>query len=307
MRTLWPAIRRLDKRRLAWLAGSLLTGACLAFVGYVVYRERDVLVLYLLKADVHQLLAVVGWYLADLAIYILGWAAIMRGLGAGIRLAHHARIFCLANAAKRLPGTLWYVGGRTALYSRAGVSSRAVIAGSAIEGALTWLSGLAMAVPFLMVILPDRRWIWLSVGGLLLVGLLNPASLRWFLCRATKNGEAPSIALAQVYALLLLYVVGWVVGGVFLAAILSIFYAVHIAQLPYVVGAWPVAGTASMLTIFLPSGFGVTEVTLTALLSRLMPAGVAVLAAVSARLLTTLLDVALGSLAYLIEVTQRQE
>jgi hypothetical protein len=39
-------------------------------------------------------------------------------------------------------------------------------------------------------------------------------------------------------------------------------------------------------------------VTLTALLSRLVPVGVAILVAISIRLLTTLLDVVLGGLAY---------
>ncbi len=297
--------RNLDRRTLFSAAGLLLTAVCLAFVGYIVYRERDVLVAHLLRADARLLLAVAAWYAVDLALVIVGWASIMASLGGRLGLARHARIFCLANAAKRLPGTLWYVGGRAALYSRAGISSRAVVVGSAVEGALTWLSGLVIAVPFLMVAMPERRWIWLGAGGLLLAGLLNPVTLRRILQRATREGAGPAISLAKIYSWLLLYVVVWVVGGVLLFAILAIFQAPALNLLPNVIGAWSVAGTASMLTIFLPSGFGVTEVTITALLGRLASPGVAVLVALSARVLITLLDVIAGSLAYVAEVVDR--
>lgn len=297
----------LNQRRWLSVVGGLLAAACLIFLGYIVYRERDVLVTHLLHADARQLLAVAAWYMVDLAIFIGGWAAIMAGMGGRLSLLHHTRIFCLANAAKRLPGTLWYIGGRAALYSRAGIPSRTVVVASAVEGALIWLSGLAISVPFLMVALPERRWIWLGVGGVLLLGLLNPRTLRWVLRRATKDGAASTISSAQVYGWLVLYLAGWAVGGILLSAILAIFQAAPLQQLPAIIGTWAVAGTASMLTFFLPSGFGVTEVTITALLGRLAPAGVAVLAALSARILITLLDVIIGSLAYVAEMARRAE
>ncbi len=299
--------RSLNRRRWLSVAGGLLAAACLIFLGYIVYRERDVLVTHLLRADARQLLAVAAWYVLDLAIFICGWAAIMAGMGERLSLLRHARIFCLANAAKRLPGTLWYIGGRAALYSRAGIPSRTVVVASAVEGALIWLSGLAISVPFLMVALPERRWVWLAAGGALLIGLLNPRTLRWILGRAVKDGALSTISLWQVYGWLLLYLAGWAIGGVLLHAILAIFQTPAWEQLPAVIGTWAVAGTASMLTFFLPSGFGVTEVTITALLGRLAPAGVAVLAALSARVLITLLDVIVGSLAYVAEMTRRAE
>lgn len=271
------------------------------------YRDRDVLVTHLLRADARQMLAVAAWYVIDLAIFIEGWAAIMDSMGGRLSVRCHARIFCLANVAKRLPGTLWYVGGRAALYGRVGIPARSVVIASAIEGVLIWLSGLVVSMPFLMVAMPDCRWIWLGVGGLLLVGLLNPLSLRWILRRAAKDDAASTISLAQFYGWLILYLAGWVVGGVLLFSVLVMFQATPLQQLPAVIGAWAVAGTTSMFTLFLPSGFGVMEVTITALLGRLAPAGIAVLTAISARILITLLDVIVGSLAYLLEMAQRAQ
>lgn len=304
MRTYWLNV---DWRRLLSAAGPLLTAACVVFVGYIVYRDRDVLVTHLLRADARQMLAVAAWYVIDLAIFIKGWTAIMASMGGRLSLLHHTRIFCLANVAKRLPGTLWYVGGRAALYSRAGIPTRIVVMASAIEGVLIWLSGLVVSMPFLMMVMPDRRWIWLGVGGLLLAGLLNPLSLRWILRRASRDDTALTISLTQVYGWLVLYLAGWVVGGVLLFSVLAIFQVTPLQQLPGVIGAWAVAGTASMLTLFLPSGFGVMEVTIIALLGRLAPAGIAVLTALSTRILITLLDVIVGSLAYLVETAQRAQ
>jgi len=81
----------------------------LAGLGFLVYRERDTLGNYLAAANPTQLLAVVGWYTIDLFIYFAVWVAILQKLGGRTGLLNHFRIFCLANAARRLPGTLWYV------------------------------------------------------------------------------------------------------------------------------------------------------------------------------------------------------
>lgn len=289
---------RMDRRRLASVAGAVLAVACLVFLGYLLFREREALATLLITADPRQLVPIVFWYLADLLIYIAGWALIMARLGGRAGFATHVRIFCLANAAKRLPGTVWYIGGRAALYDRIGIPARVVVTASAIEGALIWLSSLAISIPFLMAFLPDRGWVWFG-GGLLLVGLLNPWALRWLLNRAMRGSALPSISWARVYGWLAVYGAGWAVGGVLLFTILRMFHTPSVGHLPMVIGGWAIAGTASMLTFFLPSGFGVTEVTLTVLLSQIAPMGAVVLTAVGARLITTVLDMIFGGLAYL--------
>jgi uncharacterized membrane protein YbhN (UPF0104 family) len=123
---------------------------------------------------------------------------------------------------------------------------------------------------------------------------------------AARN-QAPAISLPKIYGWLLLYMAGWAVGGILLYSVLAIFEAPGLDHLPEVIGTWTVAGSASMLAILLPSGFGIVEVTVTALLSRLVPSGVAVMAALGVRLLTTLLDLIVGGLAYLLEMTQRAQ
>jgi len=288
---------RVNRLRLASLVGGVLALGCLGALAYLVYKEREVLAVYVLAADRRQLLAIGVWYAVDLAIFVGVWASIMERLGASLSFWRHLSFFCAANAAKRLPGTLWYVGGRALLYTRVGTPSRTVILGSAIEGTLTWVAGVAIAVPFLAVALPDRRWLWIGAGAVVLSVMLNPRSIRWLLRRAAKGEELAGIRLEHVYAWLGLYVGGWIVGGALLASVVALFQPVSAGQYPWIVGSWATAGSASMLVTFLPSNFGLTEVALTALLGQIVPAGVAVLVAVGARVLITLLDIVGGGLA----------
>jgi len=57
--------------------------------------------------------------------------------------------------------------------------------------------------------------------------------------------------------------------------------------------------------VLLPTNFGITELTQTALLSKVGPVSVAALTAVSARLLVTLFDMALGGIAMLFRAGSR--
>lgn len=294
-------------RRCLSIAGVVVSLASVCFLAYLVYRDRSVLLAFLQQADARRLPIVFAWYAVATAIGIAGYASIMTRLGARSGFLQHARIYYLSNVAKRLPGALWYVGGRVVLYGREGVRARSVIVGSAIEGALILLSGAVLTIPFLTVALPSRRWLWIGVGLGITFALLNPKSVRWLLQRATSNSEPSAIALRDVYAWLGIFISVWILGGVLLAAIIGVFQPLQVRQLPWIIGTWACAGTVSMLTLFLPSNFGVSEVTLAALLSQVMPAGAAVLVAVAVRLVTTAFDIAFGGLALLAQVRPRRQ
>ncbi len=302
MRELWltSACRPGWQRWGSW-AGAGLTGLCLAIVGIIAYRERGALTQYVQAADVIHLLGALGWYTADLAIYVVAWASILNRLGNRVRLLDHVRIFCLSNAAKRLPGTLWYIGGRAVLYRRAGVPVRLVLIASGIEAALIWLSGMLIAIPFLMAIKPDLVGLWAGVGVVLVLVVLNPRVLRWGAARAARGETPPPVELRDVYLWIALYAAGWVMGGILLFSVLAMFQPLSPGQLPAVVGIWALSGVLSMLTMVLPSSLGVMEITLTTLLSAMVPTGLAVLVALSVRGLTTVLDLLWGGLAALLQ------
>jgi len=289
-----------------WL-GVTMAIVLLAGLGFLVYRERDTLGNYLASANPAQLLAVVGWYTIDLMIYFVVWVAILQKLGGRTGILTHFRIFCLANASRRLPGTLWYVGGRALLYKQSDIPAKTVVIASGIEAVVIWCSGIVAALPLVFITRPEYVWPWSVVALGLLVAILNPKVLRWALLRASPEWQPGRSGLLHVYLWILGDAVGWFVGGMFLFAVLTVYQPLPLTTAPSVIGAWTIAGTISMLVFFLPSNFGVTEVTLVALLSGLVPTAVAVLAALSARILATLLDLVWGGVALLLQVGFRRQ
>jgi len=303
-------LKRLRTR--SWLKLGTWLGAAMAIVllaglGFLVYRERDTLGNYLASANPTQLLSVFGWYTVDLMIFFGVWVAILQKLGGRTDLVNHFRIFCLANAARRLPGTLWYVGGRAALYKQSNIPAKTVVIASGIEVVVIWCSGILVALALVFVTRPEYVWRWSAVALFLLIAVLNPKVLRWGLMRASPEWQPGRSGLLHVYMWILSAAVGWFVGGLFLFAILTVYQSLPLTAIPVTIGAWTIAGTISMLVFFLPSNFGVTEVTLVALLSGLVPTAVAVLTALSARILATLLDLVWGGVALLLQIGFRRQ
>jgi uncharacterized membrane protein YbhN (UPF0104 family) len=293
------------RRRLFSGLGLALSLAALGILAWLVYRERATLLPHLRTVHPARLAPVVALYALDLAVVALAWASIANALGIRVSLARHLRIFAASNAARRLPGTIWYVGGRGALYGRVGVSPRPILVGSAVELALLWVSALAIAAAGVLALLPQQRWLYAGLAVVVLLALLNPVTLDWAIRRTTRGQGDITLLRRQVYGWLVAYLLAWVLGGLVLFAIIAMFQPIGLTAVPLVVAAWTVSATLSMLTFFLPSGFGVMELSLTALLAPIVSPGLAVVAALAMRVLVTALDVLFGLTAYALEVAQK--
>lgn len=84
--------------------------------------------------DVHP------WYLAASGAIILGtfamligaWDAVLRGWGQRLAYRSAARIWCLSNLARYIPGRVWQIAGMAALAQQAGVSPWAAVGSSIV-------------------------------------------------------------------------------------------------------------------------------------------------------------------------------
>lgn len=295
-----PAGRTIRRHPFLTLGAGLLAVSFFVVLVFLLYHDWESVSSRLLGADFRYLVMVAALYVADLAIYVAVWVLVVEQVGGRTTKARHATIYCLANVAKRLPGTLWYVGGRAVLYSRIGVAGGPVYLASAIEGTLSWLAGVIVAGPFLALALPQHRWLAASVGFIVLI-LVNPLSLRRLLQKAAPTDELRNLDVRHVYLWLGLHTIGWIVGGAMLVAVVFLFQRVSVGQALWIIGSWTVAGTTAMLATVLPTNFGITELALTSLLSQIVPAWLAALVAVSTRVLTTLLDIVFGILALVVQ------
>jgi len=281
------------------IAGALAWGVALAIVGVVAWRNRETLVPYLAQADWRQM----GWafllYLGSLGLAVIGWIAIIQPFAGGVSGWTHVRIYLATLAARRLPGTVWYVGGRLVLYKQLGVSRAAVSVASSVEFLVSLVSGTLLGLALLPVGLSLSGLVVAAalvgvLGGLL---LLHPRVIAWTM-RRLQRPLVGELSLTAVASWLGAYLGMWLLSGAMLSRIVSAFRPLGAHELWLAVGAWALSGSVGLLTIFLPSTFGATELTLTVFLSLLVPLPLAAAIAIFARILTTVFEIAVAITAY---------
>lgn len=285
-------IRRRRASRLVTILFALLTAAfSAALLGYLVYREREVLLNHTWTITWWPLLPAALLFGAGLLLATLIWADVMAAFGSRLSRRLHIRFYCLSHLAKRLPGTIWYVVGRGYLYRQEGESARLVTVASGVELAVLVVSGAFVSLIFLAgSVLSFRRselWVLLVLLALGL-GLMHPRVLRLLLTRLSMT--AVPWRYGRVVGWVVLNALIWISGGVLLFFFANTVYPVGWTYLPYVVGVWSLIGVLSVTVLLLPSNLGFTEVGLSLLLGQVMPGPFAVIVALIARLLLIVLD-----------------
>ncbi len=267
------------------LAVGTLAFSC-AVLGLLLYRERELLFQFQWRFD--PLLIGIAFlvFFAGLVIATLTWANLMRRLGSILPYATHIDHYCLSQLAKRLPGTLWYLAGRTYLYKQSGESLRLVTFASSIELFITLLSGSLTSLIFAGYALSEQTafplWGWLALSGIGLL-LLHPKSLHYLL-QKFKIVDTPRLHYLHLLGWVACYCLIWISGGTVFYLVSNSVTVIPLSQLTYFVGSWSLVGTLSILVFFLPSNLGFTEVGLSLLLANVIPSSLAVIIAVANRI-----------------------
>ena len=99
----------------------------------MVWKYRDQVIPYLKQAHYGHLALSLVFYLMAFIFVVAGWKAILQPFAVKIGWWKHAAIYGFTLAARRLPGTVWYIGGRLIYYQRIGISRRDISVASSIE------------------------------------------------------------------------------------------------------------------------------------------------------------------------------
>lgn len=288
-------VNRLTSRsrtQLLLIAGTL--AFTLAVLAFLLYRERELLFQLQWRFNPWLISGAFLAYVSGLTLAVLVWADLMRCFGSTLPATTHIEYFCLSHLAKRLPGTVWYLAGRTYLYKQVDEPLRRVTFASSVELLITFLSGALTSLLFLgyslteLTALPWWGWIALAALGLL---LLHPRSLHYWSRRFNLN-ELPPLHFGRLLLWLALYSLTWMIGGLILLASCNLVIAVPLAQLPYLIGSWSLIGTLSFLVFFLPSNLGFSEVGLSLLLATSVPSALAVVIAILNRIIVLFYEIA---------------
>ncbi len=272
-----------------------------AFLAYTVWRSRDQLLPYLAKADYSQFIPVSILYLIALLLAVLNWAVIMHAFEDSISLWMHAKIYLVSMVSRRLPGTIWYVGGRMVLYKQLGVPSIKTASASGIEFVISFIADALLAAVFIPLGL-DLSRIWLiPLGIVVILGLfvLRPKTLGKIMIKL-KYPLAQPVRTGQVIGWLLLRMMLVLTGGLMIFFTIRIFTPLEFHSLLFVLGARALSGAAGMLTYLLPSSMGASDLTLLAMLSTIIPTSLATVIALLVRIYTTLFELIFGFVFFIL-------
>ena len=273
-------------------------------IGYLLYlgwKSRDELIYSFNNADWPQFVWVILAYLSTLIFASCTWASIMHTFDQTQSWWMHVRIYLTTLVARRLPGTVWYIGGRMALYKQLGVSSVKTASASGVEVVTGFVANSILALIFLPFGLGiSNYWlIPLSLAALFGLGILIPSNLAKVMIRL-KN-PLPQPIKGQLIALwLILRMAQVLAGGTMVFLTVKVFYPISTGLLFLALGARAIAGAASMLTFLLPSSFGVYDLTMLGFLATILPASLATVITVLIKLYSSAFEAIFGLIFFLI-------
>ncbi len=315
--------RRLLERLSSYLRGR--TGRALGTallllpaVGYIAYRMvqnwEQVRTSPWSFRPIYLVLALLGYLLALWGV-LWAWNHIVGQLTSFRRFAQNARLYCLSNLSRHIPGAVWYMAGRTFLYGQVGVPPSRTLAAIALEFLLTTVAGLLtylLSLPLARSLGAAPLRLGLTLGLLVLaLGFLQPPLFNRvlaFFLRRSGSREEVRITYRALLPPLLAYLLAWTLGGATLYAVIrSIYDPLLWQEIPAVIGIWAAAGTIGLLASTFLLGLGVREVALGTLLLTLLPEERAIAVAVLFWFLLTGGDLVTAGLALLFSRRGRAE
>ncbi len=284
--------RWIDSRLVVTALGIALSMAWAFFL----YRQLPTLRPYLQDLTPLVLFASVGWGATYFTVLSFCWALLLKRMSRtpnDVVVAVAARIWLRSMIARYIPGNIWHIAGRVLLAAQANVSAPLVVASATLEQLMMLLAALGLwllTLPFWDVLPVEYVWPLL----LLPVGLagLHPRVLNAVLVRAGRVLKQPQLAYQYTYreivAFLMLYQMAFLCAGFALVTLLMPLVPVSFAAVPFIVGTASLAWVVGFLSFFTPSGLGVREAVLIALLAQQYPLPIAVAASLLFRLALTL-------------------
>lgn len=288
---------------LSWrrLLLAVLTVAPMAVLGVVLWRNRETLFVVMRQAHYAYFVGTFLFYGLSILVVATGWHLILHLLLGGSHFFRDVQIYVYTLAARRIPGTLWYIAGRAILYERVGISKQLISVASGIEVVVSIVAGLVVGSGALIGWLDQTPLYWIGMLLTLILGLvaLHPFFLTRLLRRFGQPLPVGEIRIARIGGWLIAYAGMWVTGGLMAYTILAALYPVPLREIPLVISLWSMAGVISFLTFLLPNTLGLSEISLSLLFSRIVPLEVAITTALLVRVLTTIFDIGWSSLYFL--------
>ncbi|MFN8097428.1 MAG: lysylphosphatidylglycerol synthase domain-containing protein [Dermatophilaceae bacterium] len=241
-------------------------------------------------------------------VTMLGWRAVLADLGTPLPVRPAAGIFFVGQLGKFVPGSVWTVLAQAEMGARLRIPRRRSAVAGLVSVGLSVLTGLAVGLPALPLLL--RRDDTRSVLVLVLLALpalavaIHPPVLNAMIARGLRllRREPLEHPLSRraVAVMSGWFLLGWTFAGASVAVLArDLKPGLGIRDLLVVaVCGFALASCAGMLVVLLPAGVGIRDGLLVLLLGTLLPVPAAAAIAVVIRFVTTIADVAYAALGW---------
>lgn len=277
----WISFLKRLRRSREWVVGIniVLVLALLLFIGRYLCLDLQKILHAEMTLRISYLWLALMIYGLNFLIFIIAWQRIVVRFGGPTDLKRNVFLYSYTNLARFLPTPIWFIASRVHNYNRLGVSQRSALIMTAMETLLHALAGLVFYSLLSINLEYPVTWLYMLVLIPAAVVLCRP---RWLKLPEMIN-EVP-MRRQDVVILLTLYVLTWIIAGLFLFAIINIFI-INTLSLDDLWRIWTLASLVSYVATYMLGGIGVLqEFTLTWLLGRFYSPGIALLIAVGARL-----------------------
>jgi hypothetical protein len=219
-----------------------------------------------------------------LLVAILCWRLILASYGVHRPVRDDIRIYCYSSLGVVLPGGVWTIVGRSALYQRLGDSSLRVATASVTEAFVSGIAALGVYA-ITVIVQPDiSLWQRPEIGvvfSLVVLFLIQPRIFNqlsgWILERSGQSKELLQVAFdwRALASWICLEAVVVVMGGLAMFALLLSLTVVPPAVLVQAVAAWAAAIAVSTLFFWLPGTFALRDGAMILALTPSLPLPVA--------------------------------
>jgi hypothetical protein len=269
-------------------------------LGVSLSRDWDTLREFDWRPDWLRLVMQAGLHVLALSTMFLAWHYTIHRLAGKANWLQDFRIYAISILARRIPLPIWYVGSRVVLYQVEGVSARIVLAATTFEIGLIGISGVLCYVLLLPFYIYSQSWPWeilASLAALISIALLIRPSLFVdginAILRLRKRPLLPAVITRKdLLAWSGFYLATWFLDGLGLYFTVTAFLP-NSTPVASIVGVSTVSALIALATMILPSGFGLKELAMGAMLQIWMPLSAGVVISILYRLIQTFVEIIL--------------
>jgi len=286
--------------RSKWMT-LIIAGVVFVVLGYAIWRDWDIIQAFEWRLNPLNLLLLAIFHTLSLSSSFAAWHLMIARLSGHGKLRVNMRIYSLSLLARRIPLPFWYVGSRVVLYQAENIPVTIVLTATTLELALLAVGGVICYLVFLPWFLYTQALPWyipLALVGIAgLVILIRPGLLIDLINAIQKIRKKTPVQIVVTRKDMLiwglLYLAPWFLDGIGLYFTLTAFLPLP-NQVAYIISVSTVSMLVAMLTMLLPAGFGLKELTMGTLLSIWMPLSAAIVLSLVYRLLQTIVETLLA-------------